>query len=226
MRWSTTSGADTAEERRLTAPAAARQRTARASDLRLWLGILLLVGSTTAGYLLLSRGEDTVTVWRVTRDLAPGAAPTSLERVSVNRDVAGPGYARPGDVLTGRLRWPVEAGGLLPLAAIDPDPPTDTREVTVPVDPLHAPVAMQSGDLVDVWSMPRPDTASAGGAEPALVLPAAVVTSVAADAIGIGGEIAVVLEVPAPVVAAVVAATRSGVVDLVAVPATAAEVAP
>ena len=85
----------------MTAPAAARQRTARASDLRLWLGILLLVGSTTAGYLLLSRGEDTVTVWRVTRDLAPGAAPTSLERVSVSRDVAGQGYARPGDVLTG-----------------------------------------------------------------------------------------------------------------------------
>ena len=76
MRWSTTSGADTAEQRRVTAPAAARQRTARASDLRLWLGILLLVGSTTAGYLLLSRGEDTVTVWRVTRDLAPGTAPT------------------------------------------------------------------------------------------------------------------------------------------------------
>jgi hypothetical protein len=87
-------------------------------------------------------------------------------------------------------------------------------------------VALQSGDLVDVWSMPRPDGGAAAGGEPALVLPSAVVTSVAADSIGIGGEIAVVLEVPSAVVAAVVAATRSGVVDLVAVPATAAEVAP
>jgi len=112
------------------------------------------------------------------------------------------------------------------IAAIDPEPPTDTREVTVPVDPLHAPVALQSGDLVDVWSMPRPDAAAAGSGEPSLVLPAAVVTSVADDSIGIGGEMAVVLEVPSAVVAAVVAATRSGVVDLVAVPATAAEVNP
>ena len=84
-------------------------------------------------------------------------------------------------------------------------------------------MALAAGDIVDVWSMPRPDSALSEGVEPALVLPAAVVTSVAEDAIGIGGEIAVVLEVPADVVPSVVAATRTGVVDLVAVPATSAE---
>jgi hypothetical protein len=84
-------------------------------------------------------------------------------------------------------------------------------------------VALQAGDVVDVWSMPRPDATASDGAEPDLVLPAAVVASVAEDSIGIGGEIAVVLEVPSEVVAAVVSATRTGVVDLVAVPATSAE---
>ncbi len=225
MRRSTTSGARVEQDRRTTAPPAARQRTARVSDLRLWLGILLLVGSTAAGYLLLSHGEDTVTVWRATRDLAPGTPPSGLEQVVVSRDVAGEAYARPGDVLAGRLRWPVVAGGLLPLAALDSVTLTHTRQVTVPVDPLHAPVALQSGDLVDVWSMPRPDGVAPGDREPALVLPAVVVMSVAEDAIGIGGEIAVVLEVPAQAVAAVVGATRSGVVDLVAVPAADAELA-
>lgn len=221
-RW-TTSRAGSAEGRPATAPVAARQRPARFSDLRLWLGILLLVGSTAAGSLLLSRGEDTVTVWRATRDLSPGAPPTGLEQVAVSHDVAGAGYARPGDVLVGRLRWPIATGGLLPLAALDAPTRDDTRQVTVPVDPLHAPVALQAGDRVDVWSMPRPESGAPDGPGPRLVLPAAVVTSVAADSIGIGGEIAVVLEVPSGVVASVVAATRSGVVDLVAVPATSAE---
>lgn len=212
-----------ADGRATAAPAATRQRLARYSDLRLWLGILLLVGSTAAGYLLLAQGDDSVTVWRATRDLAPGTPPTGLEPVSVSREVAGDGYARPGDPLAGRLRWPVPTGGLVPLAALDTAPRTDAREVTVPVDPLHAPVNLQAGDIVDVWSMPRPDSAASDGRAPALVLPAAIVTSVAEGSIGIGGEIAVVLEVPTDVVASVVAATRSGVVDLVAVPATGAE---
>ncbi len=162
-------------------------------------------------------------MWRATRDLAPGSPPSALEPVTVSRDVAGDGYARPGDAIDGRLRWPIVTGGLLPLAALDAGARVDTRRVTVPVDPLHAPVTLQAGDIVDVWSMPRPDSGEAGGRAPALVLPAAMVTSVAADSIGITGEIAVVLEVPADVVASVVAATRSGVVDLVAVPATSAD---
>lgn len=221
-RWTSRSAGPT-QGRAAAAPAARRQRTARFSDLRLWLGILLLVGSTSAGYLLLSRGEDTVTVWRATRDLAPGTPPTGLEPVAVSRDLADGGYARPGDLLDGRLRWPIMTGGLLPLAALQSAPGTDARQVTVPVDPLHAPVALQAGDVVDVWSMPRPESVAADDREPVLVLPAAVVTSVAEDSIGIGGEIAVVLEVPADVVASVVAATRTGVVDLVAVPATSAD---
>lgn len=221
-RWTSRSAGPT-QGRAAAAPAARRQRTARFSDLRLWLGILLLVGSTSAGYLLLSRSEDTVTVWRATRDLAPGTPPTGLEPVAVSRDLAGGGYARPGDLLAGRLRWPIMTGGLLPLAALQPAPGTDARQVTVPVDPLHAPVALQAGDVVDVWSMPRPESVASDDREPVLVRAAAVVTSVAADSIGIGGEIAVVLEVPADVVASVVAATRTGVVDLVAVPATSAD---
>jgi hypothetical protein len=125
----------------------------------------------------------------------------------------------------GRLRWPIGSGELIPRGALDDGAGPAIRRVTVPVDPLHAPAALQPGDVVDVWSMPRPDTAvdPARGLEPALVLPAAVVASVAEDALGLGGEVGVVLEVPLDVVPSVVAATRTGVVDLVAVPATSPE---
>jgi hypothetical protein len=142
--------------------------------------------------------------------------------------VAGDRYAGPGRESAGRLRWPIEAGGLIPLAALDDRPRATTRHVTVPVDPLHAPAALQVGDIVDVWSMPRPDAlaGAVGGLEPVLVLPAAAVAAVAEDALGLGGEMGVVLEVPVAIVPSVVAATRTGVVDLVAVPATSPELLP
>ena len=201
---------------------ATRQSPARFSDLRLWLGVGLLVLSATGGFLLLSRGEETVTLWRATRDLAAGSIPTGLEPVVVSSTLARAGYAGPQDTIAGRLRWPIAAGALVPIAAVDGRPPTDTRQVTVPVDPLHAPVALQGGDLVDVWTMPRPDSASAA-AKPSLVLSSALVIGVGADAVGMSGELAVVLEVGSDEVAPVVAATRVGVVDLVAVPPGTAE---
>ncbi len=200
-RW-TSRGAAQAQDRATAAPAATRQRTARYSDLRLWLGILLLVGSTAAGYLLLSQGEDTVTVWRATRDLAPGTPPTALEQVAVSREVAGDGYARPGDALVGRLRWPIPAGGLVPLAALgDRVPHRRSRG-----DGARRPAARTGGTaggrhrrrVVDAAARLRGGRAAAPrcwSCRP----PSS--PRVAADAIGIGGEIAVVLEVPTDVVA-------------------------
>ena len=87
--------------------------------------------------------------------------------------------------------------------------------MTVPVDPLHAPPALQRGSLVDVWSVPGDPEQG----EPGLVLPAVSVADVSTDALGMGGELAVVLDVPSGQVAAVVDAARGGEVDLVAVPA-------
>jgi len=53
---------------------------------------------------------------------------------------------------------------------------------------------------------------------PSLVVRDVVVASVSEDAVGVGGEIAVVLDLGEDDVPAVVAAVRSGVVDLVAIP--------
>ena len=91
--------------------------------------------------------------------------------------------------------------------------------MTIPVDPLHAPVDLAAGDRVDVWA-----TATDGGqtsiAPPSLVLPRALVISADRESVGVGGEIAVVIEVPEAAVRPAVAAIRSGMVDLAAVPIT------
>ncbi len=196
------------------APSARRLRRARLGDLRLWLGLALVVGSVVVGARVMSVDEATVVVLRATRDLAAGSVPRDLVPVRVNSTVAGGEYlsGQPpaGDV----LRWPISAGELVPRSAIAAAADTKMREVTIPVDPLHAPPGLQSGDMVDVWSSPRENEPGA----PVLVLPAVTVAAVAAEDVGLGGEIGVVLDVPAESVSAVVLAARSGVVDLVAVP--------
>jgi hypothetical protein len=72
------------------------------------------------------------------------------------------------------------------------------------------------GDRVDVWVSPRPGARDA--ATPRRVLTDVAVVTSAADRVGLGGEVAVVLAVPETEVPDLVLAARSGVVDLVAVP--------
>jgi hypothetical protein len=202
---------------RWTAPAAVRQRRARLGDLRLWAGVVLLAVCALVGFAWVGGDDDTVTVWRAARDLGAGSAPTDLEAVQVASEVAAAGYLRPSDDLDGRLRWPVAAGELLPAGSLAvPTTAADMRQVTVPVDPLHAPVGLVAGDVVDAWVTPRSDTASAVDA--GLVLGGAIVSAVSTDALGLGGELGIVLEVPAEDVPRIVAAARGGVLDLVAVP--------
>ena len=116
------------------------------------------------------------------------------------------------------MRVPVAAGALVPADAFGPLPAAPTRRVTVPVDPLHAPVGMTAGDVVDVWSTPATDAAVA--APPVLVLAGVLVAEADGATIGVGGQIAAVLEVPADDVDTIVTALRTGVIDLVEVPAT------
>ncbi len=196
------------------APPARRLRRARFGDVRLWLGIALVVGSVVVGVRVMSVEDNTVLVLRATRDLASGSAAVDLAPVRVNTLAAGNAYLTEQPSAGHVVRWPISAGELVPRSAIASAPDVPIREVAVPVDPLHAPPGLQAGDLVDVWSAPRENEAGA----PSRVLAAVTVAGVASDDVGIGGEIGVVLNVPEELVAAVVSASRSGVIDLVAVP--------
>lgn len=200
---------------------AQRQGRAVRSDVRLWAGVALLAVSAIAGALALRHGTESVTAWRATRDLAEGATLSGLEPISVPLDVAQGAYLESETPPQGRLRWPVAAGSLVPRAALDDLGHADVRRVTLPIDPLHAPVDLAPGALVDVWWTAGDGTgaadSSAVGLGPALVRPAALVADLTADALGLGGEIAVVLEVPSSEIAPLVRAARSGRLDLVAV---------
>lgn len=192
---------------------ATRQGTARLGDARLLGGVALVVVSALLGALLLTQDQDAVTVLRATRDLAAGATVSDAEPVQLPRSAVADAYLSAAESPTGSLMRPIRAGELIPRAALTTNAPP-MRGVTVPVDPLHAPPSLLPGDAVDVWASAEGD----GLAVPTLVLAHAVVSGVADVDVGLGGEIGVVLEVAPDRVADVVAATRAGAVDLVAVP--------
>ncbi len=202
-------------------PSAVRLRSPRWSDVRLWLGVGLLIASMFIGARVMSQGSDTIAVWQAERELSVGSTQWSLRPVTVSLGAASADYVPVTEQPTGVLRVPVAAGDLLPRSAFGNAEQGPTRTVTVGVDPLHAPVNLAVGDVVDVWSTPEVDSLVAGSdiaPEPVLVLPSVSVQEVAADSLGVGGEMAVVLSVQPEQVASIVSAGRIGAVDLVRVP--------
>lgn len=196
--------------------ARAKRRRPRVTDMRMWVGLILVVGSMFIGALVLSGDEDSVTVWQATRDLAAGAPLSDLTPVTVQLGSAGDAYLRADADPVGSLNWPLNAGQLVPLAAVGDVADEGMRFVSVPVDPLHMPPGLLPGDVVDVWVAEK--DSSDTSVAPRLAVAQVRVADVVAEVTGLGGNIPVVLALPEQLVPEVVAAIRSGTIDLITVP--------
>lgn len=199
-------------------PARRLAKPSRWRDPRLALGVALVATSVIAGSWVVASADDRVTVWAAAHDLAPGTAirQDDLTAVAVRLDAAQQYIAAPATGLIGRrITRAVSGGELIPVSAVGVSS-TPRRLVTVPVEPLHAPAALAHGELVDVYVSPREGVE--GTAASRLVLANALVSDASIDAESSSGQVAVVLDVSAEQAAAVVGASRSGVVDLVRVP--------
>lgn len=199
-------------------PPASRPQRAWWRDVRVVAGVALILACMAIGARLLSGGDDTVMGWQAVRDLSAGAVIGDDDAVPVAlpADLAG-AYASGGALPTAPLDRPLLAGEILPAT---PETPLEAaRWVTVPIEPLHAPVDLAPGERVDVWSTPGVDLGVAP--IPELVLEGALVSDVAIDGVGLGGEYGVVLQIDPTDTEAVLAAVRSSGIDLVRVPAVA-----
>ncbi|MDA9350148.1 hypothetical protein N9R32_00050 [Actinomycetota bacterium] len=192
------------------------RRSARWSDIRLWLGVVILIGSMFIGARVMATGEETVTLWRASSELAVGSPLSDLDAVVVALNGAQAPYLQGTTPPSGIVGRPIGVGEFIPIEAISALPPEDSRVVTVSVDPLHVPIGLNAGDQVDVWSSSQ-DTQSL--TPPILVLSGLTIRQVANDVVGTGGEIGVVVSVPVAQVPDLVQAIRTGVIDLVKVPA-------
>lgn len=212
-----------------------RVRVSRWSDIRLWLGVSVIIGSMFIGARVIASGESTVTLWTSSSDLSVGSEPRSLVPVVVSRTGVEAAYFQGPLPPEGVVVRPIAAGEFVPLSAVAIESEVSTlsipellesrnsRVVTVPVDPLHVTAGLAAGDHVDVWASPDEtnanslsDSAPGVGATP--VLTDIKVVEVAGDTVGARGEIGVVLSVSNQDVATLISAIRTSVIDLVQVP--------
>jgi len=205
-----------------TSPPARRFRTDR-QDVRLALGVALVVFAVIAGSRLIGAAGERFPVWSLRSALAAGTTlrADDVVAVPVGADALSAYAAESTDVIGQVLTRDVGAGELLPLSALATSKEQLRRLVTVPVDALHAPPGLARGERVDVYVSPK-DGASVGQGDvtvlPSLVLAGALVADPGAtDPAGASTQIGVVLDVASKDADRAVAAARGGDVDLVRV---------
>jgi hypothetical protein len=178
-------------------------RPPRWLDLRLVLGVLLVLGSVLLGARVVTAADATVPVWSAAGDLAAGTvlAEGDLVAVSVRLDdVAGQYLAtstRPAGRVLGRA---VRAGELVPRSALEEA--TGLVQLALPVQAGYVPPSLTRGQVVDVYAVADPAvgaTATGGGVD--LVVSAAPVQAVTGRGDGVLSTatttVQVVLAVPA-----------------------------
>lgn len=182
------------------------------ADWKVLAGLGLIAASILIGVVLFRDDDMSVVAWQASRDMPAGVTVTDadFDPVRVDLGEVGGGYAT--EPSAGVLTRPMLAGELLPRDAIGEAVDVEHRMLTLPVEPLHAP-DISSGDLIDVW------TTNQETGETVLAISDVYVVSVMEDMIGAGGESGIVVTVPVTQIDTMVAALRSGVVDVVRVPA-------
>lgn len=133
-------------------PTPRRVATPRWLDVRLVLGVVLVLGSVLAGALIVSRAHDTHPVVTVTRSLAAGSVLREADLTTTQVRLPGDGrgvYVRTVKDAVGRaLVRPVTRGEILPVAAISAPRPGET--VTVPFASGAAPT-LHRGERIEIW---------------------------------------------------------------------------
>ncbi len=197
----------------LAGPAPRRVRPPRWLDLRLVLGVLLVLGSVLLGARIVSEADATVPVWAAAGDLASGTELTAddLVAVDVRLDGAAEGYLSTETRPDGRtLSRAVREGELLPRSALEE--PARLVQLALPVQAGYAPPGLARGQAVDVYAVADPALGAAGptGGDVELVVGGATVQAVGGRGDGVlttsTGTVQVVVAVPADEAAGVLGA--------------------
>lgn len=185
-------------------PAPRRVRPPRWLDLRLVLGVLLVVGSVLLGARVVTASATTAPVWAAAGDLAAGTVLSAddLVPVDVRLDDSAAAYLSTSTRPAGRtLARAVRRGELLPRAALDTA--GSSVRLALPVQAGYVPPDLRRGQLVDVYALPSgTSTAGASGTSPGAGV-TTVVTSAPVQAVS--GRAQGVLSTPTATVQVVVA---------------------
>ncbi|MCO7220365.1 SAF domain-containing protein [Klenkia sp. PcliD-1-E] len=168
-------------------PVPRRVRPPRWLDLRLVLGVLLVLGSVLVGARVVTAAGATVPVWAAAGDLAAGTvlAPDDLVAVQVRLDDVAAGYLATSTDPAGQvLARAVLTGELLPRAALEPV--SEQVQLALPVQAGYAPPGLARGQRVDVYAVADPAAgATDTSGEVSLVLAGAPVQAVSGRGEGV-----------------------------------------
>lgn len=191
-----------------------RVRPPRWLDLRLVLGVLLVLGSVLLGARVVAAADATVPVWSAAGDLAAGTQLAAEDLVAVDvrlDDVAG-AYLATSTQPEGRtLARAVRSGELLPRTALEE--PAELVQLALPVQAGYVPPGLDRGQVVDVYAVadPAAGATATGDGSVALVVAAAPVQAISGRTEGVLSTatttVQVVVSVPvedAPVVLAAI----------------------
>ncbi|TQN41559.1 SAF domain-containing protein [Blastococcus colisei] len=193
-------------------PAPRRVRPPRWLDLRLVLGVLLVLASVLLGARIVSSADATVPVWAVAEDLAAGTelSPEDLVAVDVRLDEAGGAYLSTGTRPAGRtLGRAVREGELLPRSALEES--DDLVQLALPVQSGYVPPGLQRGQLVDVYAVADPAAGATAVADGSVTLVVA-----RAPVQALSGRSEGVLSTPTTAVQVVVAVPADDAADVLA----------
>ncbi|WP_249523851.1 SAF domain-containing protein [Modestobacter marinus] len=138
-------------------PAARRVRPPRWLDLRLVLGVLLVLGSVLVGARVVTAADATVPVWSAAGDLAAGTvlSEADLVPVSVRLDDVAEAYLATSTRPAGRvLARAVRDGELVPRSVLEE--PGDLVQLALPVQAGFVPPGLDRGQVVDVYAVADP----------------------------------------------------------------------
>ena len=166
-----TAGTPTAPPEVRPGPTPRRVRPPRWLDLRLVLGVLLVLGSVLLGARIVSAADATVPVWAAAADLAPGTELTAddLVAVDVRLDDTAKVYLSAGTRPEGRvLARAVRAGELLPRTALEE--PAEQMQLALPVQAGYVPPSLGRGQVIDVYAVADPAAGAIGIADGSVTL--------------------------------------------------------
>jgi hypothetical protein len=147
-------------------PSPRRVRPPRWLDLRLVLGVLLVLGSVLLGARIVTAADATVPVWAAAGDLAAGTqlSTEDLMVVDVRLDSAGAAYLSAGTRPEGRtLARAVHQGELVPRSALEAA--AELVQLALPVQAGYVPPGLQRGQVVDVYAVADPAAGATGVAD-------------------------------------------------------------
>jgi hypothetical protein len=196
----------------LPGPTPRRVRPPRWLDLRLVLGVLLVLASVLLGARIVSAADATVPVWAVTGDLAAGTelSVDDLVAVEVRLDDSADAYLSTATRPEGRmLARAVREGELLPRTALEEA--DQLVQLALPVQSGYVPPGLTRGRLVDVYAVADPAAGTTAVADGRVTL---VVRQAPVQAIS--GRSEGVLSTPTTAIQVVVAVSADDVADVLA----------